>query len=81
MSDHPVTLREVAQGIVSYDESFSCRIRPKLMQIEVRCSSWPDETTVLLSPYYQNKLREGTFCENDMDGVLAEIDRIKRFGI
>lgn len=76
-----MSIKEIAQRIVQHDESFSCRIRNKLTQIEVRCSDWPNETILLLSPYYQSKIREGAFDEGDMEGLLAEVDRIKRFGI
>lgn len=76
-----MSIKEIARRIVQHDESFSCRIRPKLTQIELKCSLWPDETVRLLSPYYQAKIRGGTFDEGDLENVLIEVDRIKRFGV
>lgn len=76
-----MTLKEIAAQILTHDETFACKIQNKKTQILVKCNDWPDETVVLLSPYYQQRIADGLFDQNDMDAVLIEVDRIRRFGM
>lgn len=76
-----MTLRKLADLIVQHDNTFACRIQTKKNQILVKCADWPDEVIILLSPYYQQRLTEGSFDQNDLEGIFAEIDRIRLYGM
>jgi hypothetical protein len=47
----------------------------------VQSSSWPEETVLLLSPFYQQKLKNETFTEDDLEAILIESDRIQEKGM
>lgn len=76
-----MNIKQVAQAVVDHDGRVSCKVLPKKNQILLRCTVWPEETVVLLSPHYQLRLAAGEFGAQDLDGVLIEVDRIIRFGM
>ena len=75
-----MTLKEAALAIKNEYPMASCKLKPKEYQIWLQTELWPDETFVLLSPYYQQRIKDGTFCELDLRYVLIEVDRIQRWG-
>lgn len=75
-----MTLKEIALAIKDEYPQTSCKLKPKSFQIWLQTELWPDETFVLLSPYYQQRIKDGTFGSADLDGVLIEVDRIQRWG-
>ena len=76
-----MTLKEIAEAVVQHDSSFACKIQRKKNQIIVTCADWPDECSVLLSPYYQQHVADGTFGQKELDGILVEVDRIRKYGM
>ena len=76
-----MTLKQIADAIIQYDNTFACRIQHKKNQILVTCADWPDEVVVLLSPYYQRRLVDGCFSQNDLEEIFIEIDRIRLYGM
>ena len=75
-----MTLKEVVSAIKNEYPQISCKMKPKDFQIWLQTELWPDETFVLLSPYYQQRIKDGTFDSADLAGVLIEVDRIQRWG-
>ena len=75
-----MTLKEIASAIKDEYPQTSCRMKPKDSQIWLQTELWPDETFVLLSPYYQQRIKDGTFDSADLGGVFIEVDRIHRRG-
>lgn len=76
-----MTLKHLADLIVQHDNTFACRVQHKKNQILVKCADWPDEVILLLSPYYQQRLSDGSFSQDDLEGIYAEIDRIRLYGM
>ena len=76
-----MTLKDIARQVVQYDDTFSCKIQRNKNQILVTCNDWPDEVVTLLSPYYQDKIARQAFSQKDLEGILAEVDRIRLYGI
>lgn len=74
------TLRDIAKAIVQSDERVTCKIQTSKNQIIVKTTTFPDEVAFLLSPYYQDKMKKGTFDEKDIEALLVETQRIIRTG-
>lgn len=73
-------LKDIAVAILAKYDDFTCKVQNKKNQIVVQSSLWPNETVHLLSPYYQEKLRNNEFTEKDLENVLVEADRIHTKG-
>ena len=69
-------IKEIAIAVLQQHEEFTCKIQRKNNQLLLQSSNWPDETFCLLSPTYQNKIRDDSFTENDLQEVLIEAERI-----
>lgn len=76
-----MTLKEIAAAVIEHDPTFACKIQKKKNQIVVTCTDWPDECVHLLSPYYQQLVLLGAFDEDDLAGLLTEVDRIRKYGM
>lgn len=76
-----MNLKEIAAAVVQYDSTFACRVQHKKNQIVVKCADWPDETVLLLSPYYQQRVFNGTFNKEDLENLFVEVDRIREYGM
>ena len=75
-----MTLKEIAAAIKEEYPETTCVLKTKDAQIWLKSERWPDETFVLLSPYYQQRIKDGTFGPIDLSGILIEVDRIQRRG-
>lgn len=75
-----MTLKEIATTIQLEYPGTVCKVKLKENQIWLQSDRWPDETFLLLSPHYQNRIRDGMFNDLDMKCILIEVDRIQRWG-
>lgn len=74
-------LKDIAVAVLARHNDFTCKVQHSKNQIVVQSSSWPEETVLLLSPFYQQKLKNETFTEDDLEAILIESDRIQEKGM
>lgn len=70
-------LKEIAAAVEHYAPEFTCKTQPRKHQIILQSK---EETILLLSPYYQQRIAEDRFNEADLAAILVEVDRIIRYG-
>lgn len=73
-------LSEISKAIQDYNEHLTCKVQRKKNQILVQSDACEGETALLLSPYYQQKLENDTFTQDDLEELKVEADRIYKIG-
>lgn len=72
-----MTVKEISQEITSYNKDIVCTCKPRKHQIVLQYNG---EIKYLLSPYYQQRLESKEFNEEDLSGVMMEVDRFIKYG-
>lgn len=72
-----MTVKEISQEIISRNKDIVCTCKQRKHQIVLQYNG---EVTHLLSPYYQQRLESKEFNEEDLSGVMMEVDRFIKYG-
>lgn len=76
-----MNIKDVAQAITESYDGIECKVSVKHQQIKLKSAGEPGEVKILLSPYYQKKLKDGSFDAGDLGGVLEEVRTFVMYGL
>lgn len=76
-----MNIKDIAEAIIAIDQGLSCKVSNKHQQIKLFSESQPGEVKILLSPYYQKRLKENVFNNDDLEGVLEEVKTFMEQGV
>ena len=74
------SLKEISKQVLESDENLSCTCSYKNNQIILKTKTFPDEVMCLLSPYYQERIRDEKFNDKDMKALIVEAKRFVQIG-
>ena len=74
------SLKEVSNKVLESDDNLSCTCSYKNNQIMLKTKTFPDEVMCLLSPYYQKRILDEKFNDEDMKAVIKEAKRFVQIG-
>lgn len=74
------SLRDIANKLTEHDENLSCTCSYKNNQIVLQTQTFPEEVKYILSPYYQERIKNTEFNNRDMRGVIHEADHFVKYG-
>ena len=71
-----VTIGEICQMVSENVSAVRCTVSPSGDQIAVEFNNRPDVVIHLLTPYYQNKLKNGGIPEEDIPPLIDEVRKL-----
>lgn len=71
-----VTIEEICQMVSENISAVRCTVSPSGDQITVEFDNRPGIVIHLLTPYYQNKLKNGGIPEEDIPPLIDEVKRM-----
>ena len=74
------SLKDISKAVLESNENLSCTCSYKNNQILLKTKTFPDEVMCLLSPYYQKRIEDEKFNDNDMQAVIGEAKRFVQIG-